>query len=436
MNQLLSHKINSLNGTITVPGDKSISQRALILSSVAIGTSEIYGISFSEDVLNLIKNLKLLGVNIIIKERKIIVHGNGINGFKKTKKILDMGNSGTATRLMMGVLSNHEFEIKITGDKSLTKRPMDRIIEPLIKMGAEIKSNNNKLPITLTGVSETLPIKYILPIPSAQVKSSILLASLGTPGKTTIIENIPTRDHTEILLKLFGANIKIKKKKNKNLIELQGQKDLVGTKINICGDISSAAIVGAASLINPKSQLKIKNVNINKTRNAFFKVLKQMNANIRFSNKRKISNEDVADITFESSKLKGIHLKKKTVVEMIDEIPVFSILAAYASGNSSFSGGNELRYKESDRINSIYKGLLACKVKVKKKLDGLIIKGKKNNVYGNSKIKTYLDHRIAMAFLIMGTASEKTIKIDDGNCIKTSFPNFVNLMNNIGAKIK
>ena len=170
--------------------------------------------------------------------------------------------------------------IAFTGDKSLTKRPMDRIIEPLIKMGAEIKSNNNKLPITLTGVSETLPIKYILPIPSAQVKSSILLASLGTPGKTTIIENIPTRDHTEILLKLFGANIKIKKKKNKNLIELQGQKDLVGTKINICGDTSSAAIIGAASLINPKSQLKIKNVNINKTRNAFFKVLKQMNANI------------------------------------------------------------------------------------------------------------------------------------------------------------
>jgi len=436
LKSLLSHKTNSINGTITIPGDKSISQRALILSSVAIGTSEIYGLSFSEDILDLIKNLKLLGVNIIVKKEKVIIKGNGINGLKKTNNILHMGNSGTATRLMMGILSNQDFATKITGDKSLNKRPMDRIIDPLIKMGAEIKSNNNKLPITLRGVSETLPIKYVLPIPSAQVKSCILFASLGTPGITTVIENILTRNHTEILLKLFGAKINIKKEKKRNLIELQGQKDLIGTNINICGDTSSAAIVGAAALLNQNSQLKIKNVNINKTRNTFFKVLKQMNANICFSNKKKKSNEDVADITFKSSKLKGIHLKKETVTGMIDEIPIFSVLASFASGNSSFSGGKELRYKESDRINSIYKGLLACKAQVKKKGDGLIIKGKKNDIYGNSKIKTYFDHRIAMSFLIMGTAAKKTIKIDDGNCIKTSFPNFVNLMNNIGAKIK
>ena len=235
MNKLSSNPINSLKGIVNIPGDKSISHRSLILGALSIGITKIDGIAFSEDILNLIKTLKALGVKIIIKGKIIIVHGVGIGGLKKTKKLY-MGNSGTATRLMMGVLSNQEFKVNISGDKSLSKRPMQRIIEPLTKMGAEIKSKNGKLPIIIKGVNETLPINYNLIIPSAQIKSSILLASLGTPGLTTIVENIPTRDHTEILLKLFGAKIQIKRKKNKNLILLKGQKELIAKNITISGD--------------------------------------------------------------------------------------------------------------------------------------------------------------------------------------------------------
>ena len=434
MNKLSSNPVNSLKGIVNIPGDKSISHRSLILGALSIGITKIDGIAFSEDILNLIKTLKALGVKIIIKGKIIIVHGVGIGGLKKTKKLY-MGNSGTATRLMMGVLSNQEFKVNISGDKSLSKRPMQRIIEPLTKMGAEIKSKNGKLPIIIKGVNETLPINYNLIIPSAQIKSSILLASLGTPGLTTIVENIPTRDHTEILLKLFGAKIQIKRKKNKNLILLKGQKELIAKNITISGDPSSASIVGAAALITPNSEIKIKNVNINKTRSTFFNVLKKMNANIHISKKGCVSNEEIADITFKSSQLKGVHLEKKTVSGMIDEIPIFSIIAAFASSNSSFSGGEELKYKESNRIDSIYSGLLKCKVKVKKKLNGLSIISNKNKPYGGSTIQTNFDHRIAMSFLIMGIASVKKIKINESNCIKTSFPDFVNLINNLGAKI-
>ena len=435
MNQLSSSPINSLKGIINIPGDKSISHRSLILGALSIGVTKIDGLVFSEDTLNLINVLKTMGVKIIKKGKKIIIYGVGIGGLKKPNKTLFMGNSGTATRLMIGVLSNQEFKVNISGDKSLSKRPMSRIIEPLTEMGAEIKSKDGKLPITIKGVNETLPINYNLTIPSAQVKSSILLASLGTPGLTTVIENEITRNHTEILLKLFGANIKIKRKKNKNLISLRGQQELIAKNIKISGDPSSALIVGASALITPNSEIKIKNVNVNKTRFTFFNVLKKMNANIHISKKKYISNEETADITFKSSKLKGIHIGKKTVSGMIDEMPIFSVIASFASTNSSFSGGEELKYKESNRIDTVYNGLLKSKVKVKKKLNGLIIIGNKNKPYGGSTIQSNFDHRIAMSFLVMGTASKKRIKINESNCIKTSFPNFTTLMNNLGAKI-
>ena len=431
MSHLSSHPIDSLKAIVEVPGDKSISHRSLIIGALAIGITEISGLSFSEDILHLIKSLKAPGVKIISNKKKLIIHGVGVGGFRKPKNSLYMGNSGTATRLIMGALSNQEFSVNITGDRSLSKRPMDRIIKPLTKMGIEIKSKNGKLPINLKGLSETLPINYNLEIPSAQIKSSILLAALGSPGLTSIVESTPTRNHTEILLQLFGSDIKIKKK----LIQLRGQSGLIGNKIKISGDSSSAAIVGTAALIVPNSEIKIKNVNINKTRIAFFNILKKMNANIYISKKRSISNEDTADITFKSSKLKGIKLKKDAVVNMIDEIPIFSVLASFASGKSSFSGASELKYKESNRINSIYDGLLKCNVKVKKKRDGLDIIGSKNKPYGGSMIQSNFDHRIAMSFLVMGCASEKKIKINEKKCIKTSFPNFVKLMNSLGAKI-
>ena len=434
MTQFYSKNSNSLKGTIEVPGDKSISQRALILGAMAIGQTQIKGLSTSEDVNNLIKNLKLLGVKIIKKNSITLIYGVGIGGFKKTKKKLDMGNSGTATRLMLGALCNQNFNAKFIGDKSLSGRNMYELIKPLKKMGVEINSKNNSLPILIKGCNETIPIIYNQKIPSAQIKSSVLIASLNSPGISTVIENTPTRNHTEILLKLFGAKIKINKFKKKNIIKLKGQKDLKAKNISIMGDPSSAAIIGSSALITKKSEIKIKNININKTRITFFNILKKMNAKIKISNKKKISNEQVADITFKSSSLKGIHLGKKTVSNMIDEIPIFSILAAFAEGNSSFIGGNELKNKESDRIKSLYEGLRACKIKVKKKANGLHITGnKKNNTIVKAKIKTYYDHRIAMVFLVMGLTSKKGIVVDNVNCIKTSFPNFVPLMKDIGA---
>ena len=432
MNQFYSKNENTLNGVVELPGDKSISQRILILGSMAIGTTRVKGISYSEDVNNLIKNLKSLGVKIIKNKDSIIISGVGIGGLNPTKK-LDMGNSGTATRLMLGTLCNQNFEVKFVGDKSLSKRNMYEVIKLLRQMGAKINSKNNKLPITIKGFNETIPITYNQKIPSAQIKSAILFASLNSPGLTTIIENIPTRNHSELLLKKFGAKIQIKKNKKKKIIKIIGQKELKAKNILIAGDPSAAAIVGSAALIIPNSEIKIKKVNINKTRMAFFKILKKMNANIKIFNKKKISNEQIADITFKSSNLKGVHLGKEKVAEMIDEIPIFSILAAFAKGSSSFIGGNELKNKESNRIKSLYEGLIACKIKVKKKNDGLKIVGNKNNVVGSAKIKTYYDHRIAMAFLVMGLASKKKIIVDDLDCIKTSFPNFVSLMKGLGG---
>ncbi len=436
MNKFYSKFSSSLHGDIIVPGDKSISQRSLILASIAIGMSKIKGISNSEDVNNLIKNLKLLGIKIIKKKNILNISGVGIGGLSAPYKELYMGNSGTATRLMLGVLCNQNFEVKVTGDKSLNKRNMYELIKPLKEMGAEIHSKRNSLPIIFKGFNETMPIIYNQDLPSAQIKSAILLASLNSPGITTIVENIFTRDHTEILLKELGAEIKIKETSKKKIIKIRGQKELIAKNISIAGDPSAAAIVGAAALITKNSQIKIKNVNLNKTRITFFKILKKMNANIKISNKKNISGEKTADITFKSSNLKGINLNKKTVNEMIDEIPIFSILAVFAKGKSSFSGGETLKNKESNRINSLYQGLKSCKIKIIKKKDGLIINGvKKEENIKNATIKTFYDHRIAMVFMIMGLACKKKIKVDNLDCIKTSFPNFLTLMRSIRAKI-
>tara|TARA_B100001123_G_scaffold274850_1_gene305850 strand:+ start:95 stop:1414 length:1320 start_codon:yes stop_codon:yes gene_type:complete len=432
LNQFTLKSNKSIKGIIRVPGDKSISHRILIIASMAIGTTKIKGLSYSEDINNLIKNLKLLGVKIKRKKELTIISGVGVGGLSSTKNNLNMGNSGTATRLMLGILCNQDFKVKFIGDKSLSNRNMLELIKPLRKMGADIISRKNKLPIIIKGYNETIPILYNQKIPSAQIKSAILLAALNSPGLTTIIENIPTRNHTEILLKEFGAKIETISIKKKKIIKIVGQKELKAKNIIIGGDPSAAAIVGSTALITANAEIKIKDVNINKTRITFFNILKKMNANIKISNKRRISKEQIADITFKTSNLKGIHLGKTTVVNMIDEIPIFSIVAAFAKGKSSFIGGKDLKNKESDRIKSLYEGLAACNVKVIKKSDGLIITGNRSNINRNVKIKTYFDHRIAMVFLIMGLVSKKRIVVDNVNCIKTSFPNFINLMEKLG----
>ena len=429
MNQIYSKINKPIKAVIEVPGDKSISQRILIIASLSIGTTVIKNISESEDVQNLIKNLKSLGVKISKENNKTIIKGVGIGGFMPPKKTLYMGNSGTATRLMLGAMCNQDYKIKFIGDKSLSGRNMSKLIQPLKKMGAIINSKKNKLPITIKGFNETMPIFYNQKVPSAQIKSAILLASLNSPGLTTIIENTPTRDHTEILLKKAGAKLKIKKFNQKKSIKIIGQKELISNNIEIGGDPSAAAIIGSAALIVPKSEIKIKKVNINKTRITFFDILKKMNGNIRFINKRIVSGEKIGDVIFKTSKLKGISLGKEVVSNMIDEIPIFCILACFANGKSSFSGGSELRNKESNRINSLFKGLKQFGINVKKINDGLEINPIGiANINKDISVKSYHDHRIAMAFLIMGVISRKKVIIDDTKCINTSFPNFITLM--------
>ena len=289
------------------------------------------------------------------------------------------GNAGTLVRLLSGLLATSNLKVNLTGDSSLKKRPMKRIIDPLSKIGANFfPKKKTTLPLSFEGTNMPLAQNFEEKIGSAQIKSSILLASLNTPGITSVMA-APSRDHTENLLKYINAEIKIKKIKKKDLITLKGMRNLFNFNLEVFGDQSSCAPFIILTLLTPKSKLVIKNVNCNPTRLGFVKILKKMNAKIKISNKKKISNEQVADITFKSSSLKGIHLGKKTVSNMIDEIPIFSILAAFAEGNSSFIGGNELKNKESDRIKSLYEGLRACKIKVKKKANGLHITGNKKN---------------------------------------------------------
>jgi len=427
-------------GTLECPKDKSISHRSIIMAASAIGKTKIYGLLDGEDIRKTIAALREMGVTIRLKTKKYTIDaeilGVGIGGLKQPGKILDMGNSGTATRLIMGLVSTYSFNSTFSGDRSLLKRPMDRIADPLRKMGTAIKMYQEKfLPLTVYGNNNPLPIKYKLPIPSAQVKSSILLAGLNTPGITTIVEPIVSRDHTERLMKFFGAKIQIRRNKRiGRKIILQGYNELMGKEISIPGDPSSAAFIAVAALIKPGSKVKINNVNINPLRVGLYKALKRMGGKIKFTNLRKISNETVADLHVQSSKLKGINLGRKIAPTMIDEYPILSVAAAFAEGKTTLSGLSELRLKESDRIQSMVDGLRKCGVKTEDKKEQMIIHG--NGLPdGGCRVNSNLDHRIAMSFLILGTSSKKPIKVTDSQKIKTSFPNFVKIMNQLGSRI-
>ncbi len=436
---LSSHKANSIKGELAVPGDKSISHRALMLGGMAIGKTTIRGLLEGEDVLNTAKALSQMGVQSGTNaDGSWWVQGVGVGGLLEPDNVLDLGNSGTSTRLLMGLVGSYGFTTFFTGDDSLRKRPMARVTIPLQQMGVGFHGRSaGRLPLAVIGTSSPIPITYSLPVASAQVKSAVLLCGLNTAGITTVIEPTPTRDHTETMLEHFGAKITYaKNKEGKNVIHLHGQPELVAKDIDVPADPSSAAFPVAAALITPGSNLLVKNVCINPLRAGFYDTVREMGGDVVYENERMQAGEKVADIRVKHSALKGVHVPASRAASMIDEYPVLSVLAAFASGTTTMDGLSELRVKESDRLAMIASGLSACSVEHEIKGETLIVNGNGQAPKGGANIATAMDHRIAMSFLVMGLASEQPVNIDDGSFINTSFPNFVGLMNNLGASIR
>lgn len=435
---LTSFKLEKgLRGEIKVPGDKSVSHRSVMLSSQAIGTSVISGLLESEDVLSTISALRKLGVNIKKRPEGLWeVEGVGVGGFKDPGDILDMGNAGTGARLMMGLLATSPFVSFFTGDASLRKRPMLRILKPLSLMGVQsFSAEGGRLPVAIVGNSNAVPIEYELPVASAQLKSAVLLAGLNCKGSTSVIEKFPSRDHTEKMLAGLGANIDISERDGKKYIVLEGNPKLKPMDISVPGDPSSASFLVAAALITDNSDVLVKNVCINPLRAGFYETLFEMNANIEFENERIIAGEKVADIRAKTSKnMKGVKVPDSRVPTMIDEYPILSIVACFASGETFMGNVGELRVKESDRIAVMEEGLKSCSGNIETGEDYIIVRGQEK-IKGGVTVNTSMDHRVAMSFLVLGMASEEPVSIDSDWSIATSFPNFLDLSLSLGSKI-
>jgi len=424
-----------------VPGDKSISHRSLIIGSAVTGKIIVNNLLESEDVLATANALRKMGVSINkLSNNKWEIFGSGIGSLSGTNNILDMGNSGTGARLLMGLVAGSDVEATFIGDQSLSKRPMKRIISPLIETGATIDNfNNGTLPIKIKGSKITLPIEYESTVASAQVKSSILLAGLSSIGTTSIIEPSLSRDHTERMLIYFGAKIEtIRLKNSKWKITLDGIPTLKPLDINVPSDPSSASFPIVSALITPNSKVKVMNVCVNDLRTGLFKTLIEMGANIKFTNSREINGELIADITAETSKLNGITVPKLRAASMIDEYPILAIAAVKAEGDTIMEGIEELRYKETDRIKAVCEGLQKVGVKTIETHNSMVVKGlgPQGQINQNIEINSNLDHRIAMSFLCLGLISEKPIKVNDTDTIKSSFPFFLDKMKKIGAKFE
>ena len=422
-----------INGIPKIPGDKSISHRSIIIPSVSNGICQINNILKSDDVLHTLNALKSMGVNIEENKDKIIIQGKGLNSLKKANGEIYLGNSGTSARLLTGLLSSQNFKTILTGDKSLSSRPMQRIADPLSKMNAKIYTTKGSLPLTIEG-NKLKAVNFDLVIPSAQIKSGLLLAALNTKGETNITENKVTRDHTEIMLESFGANIEIKKIGNKKIIKIIGQKELVAKNIDVPNDLSSSAFFIVSTLINKNSKIILKNINNNPTRNGIILALIKMGAKIKLINSRMNNNENICDIEVMSSDLRGCELGPEFAELMIDEYPILSIAASFANSPSVFRGLKELRVKESDRLKLILLNLQNCGVNCKSENDDLFIFPSKEYQIKNNLIQTDFDHRIAMAFCIMGTKLGP-LNIKDSDSINTSFPSFKNEFNNLGGNI-
>mgnify|MGYP001193359632 FL=1 len=435
--QFKIQKGNGLKGEITVPGDKSMSHRAIMLASLADGKSEISGFLEGEDCLATIEVFKKMGVNISRREGLFIVEGQGLKSLKEPSVPLDFGNSGTSVRLCSGVLVAQEFPSTLIGDSSLSSRPMTRITEPLCLMGANISSTEEgTLPIRVEPVDSLQSIQYSLPVASAQVKSCLLFAGLYSSGITEIEEKVTTRDHTERMFEQFGIPFDVSHSKTAKLIKLNKIESINPTNINISGDFSSASFFILAALITPNSEVLIRNVGVNPTRIGFLHALRHMGANIELQN-RIDSFEPTADILVRSSNLKGITLNTNLVANMIDEMPAFFIAASFAEGITTVKEAEELRTKESDRLQVMSDALDSFGVKFRLENDGITINGLgRRGIFKATKINSHGDHRIAMASSIGSLRSEEEVTVLDCSNVNTSFPNFLDTCRQIGINIE
>ncbi|MBA4088378.1 MAG: 3-phosphoshikimate 1-carboxyvinyltransferase [Novosphingobium sp.] len=424
-----------LKGGIRVPGDKSISHRSIMLGALAVGETRVTGLLEGEDVLSTAAAMRAMGATI---ERDADgmwhVHGVGVGGLLQPQQALDMGNSGTSTRLLMGLVASHPITATFVGDASLSKRPMGRVIDPLSTMGAEFTASpGGRLPLTLRGISPAVPIEYRLPVASAQVKSAILLAGLNTPGVTTVIEPIPTRDHSERMLRGFGAELTVDVADDgTRVIKVRGEAEFKPQDIVVPGDPSSAAFFVVAALLVEGSDLIVENVGLNPTRAALFDVLRLMGGSIEELDRRDVGGEPVADLRVRHSLLTGIDVDPAVVPSMVDEFPILFVAAALAKGRTVTTGLEELRVKESDRISAMRAALELAGAKVTETEDGLIIDGTGGDplpgTAEGASVVTHLDHRIAMSMAIAGIASKRGVEVDDTRPIATSFPVFESLL--------
>jgi len=410
------HSSRRINGTIRVPGDKSISHRAVMLAGISSGKSTVSGFLKSDDCMRTIGCLRSLGVDIEEENNLIIVHGKGLNGLLKPEEVLDAGNSGTTLRLMSGILSGQQFTSTISGDESLRKRPMSRITGPLRQMGAVIEGRGEYAPLSIKGGSLS-GIEYRLPIPSAQVKSAILLAGLYAEGTTSVIETVPSRNHTEIMLKHFGAELIV----NGNTIEISGSV-LKGQDIQVPGDISSAAFFIAAAAAMPGSELVVKGVGVNPTRTGIIDVLLEMGADISYDNMSTLCGEPVADIVVRGRRLHGVRVSGDIIPSMIDEVPVLAVIAAVAEGATVIEGAGELKVKESNRITAMVSQLEKLGVRIRELEDGMEIIGP--NIIRGGEVESFGDHRVAMAMAVSGLFAEEEVRIKGKEIVSISFPGF------------
>ncbi|MFB2552707.1 3-phosphoshikimate 1-carboxyvinyltransferase [Ensifer soli] len=437
-----ARRSENLSGTVRIPGDKSISHRSFMFGGLASGETRITGLLEGEDVINTGKAMQAMGAKIRKEGDTWIIDGVGNGALLAPEAPLDFGNAGTGCRLTMGLVGVYDFDATFVGDASLTKRPMGRVLDPLRQMGVQVTAAaGDRLPVTLRGPKAANPITYRVPMASAQVKSAVLLAGLNTPGITTVIEPVMTRDHTEKMLAGFGANLTVETERDgTRVIRLEGQGRLKGQTIDVPGDPSSTAFPLVAALIVPGSDVTILNVLMNPTRTGLILTLQEMGAQIEVVNPRLAGGEDVADLRVRSSALKGVSVPEERAPSMIDEYPVLAVAAAFAEGETVMKGLEELRVKESDRLSAVAAGLTLNGVDCDEGETSLVVRGRPGGKglghASGAAVATHLDHRIAMSFLVMGLASEHPVTVDDATMIATSFPEFMAMMTGLGAKIE
>ncbi|MEM6902664.1 MAG: 3-phosphoshikimate 1-carboxyvinyltransferase [Pseudomonadota bacterium] len=445
---MVARRSDALTGTIRVPGDKSISHRSLIFGGLTVGRTEVTGLLEAEDVLNTMAAMQALGARIDYRKGRdgaggsVSIDGVGVGALAEPDRVLDMGNSGTAARLLVGLVATHPITTFFTGDASLVKRPMARVTVPLGQMGANFLTRSGelgtgRLPMAVIGAELPIPIEYRLPVASAQVKSAVLLAGLNTPGETSVIEDVPTRDHTENMLNHFGVPAQITELDDgATKITVTGEQELVPAAIQVPSDPSSAAFPLVAALLCPGSDVTIEAVGMNPRRTGLFISLQEMGGDITILNERVEAGEPVADLRVKHSQLQGIEVPADRAASMIDEYPVLMVAAACAKGTTYMPGLHELRVKESDRLAMMAKGLADCGVDLTEGEEDLTIRGTGAAPAGGAEVETALDHRIAMSFLILGQVAANSVTIDDASPIATSFPNFTSLMEGLGATLQ